>query len=307
MSILLIAPDRDLDGLAAQLAQQAPELEIERWRVDVPCGRPDFALCWNPPPGVLGRIPTLKAVTSLGAGVDALLDPGIVPAHLPIGRISGPKLALDMARWLVAQVMSHWLQLERLVRQQEQARWSPQAPSREPVVGVLGMGHLGRVCAEQFRHLGLQVAGWSRAGSGPGVVAMHRGQDGLYALAERSDYLICLLPLTEQTRGILDHRLFDAMKPGSVLINVGRGQHLVEADLLESLSEDRLALAVLDVFEREPLPADHPFWSHPRIRVSPHCAALSRDEEVASLLIESYRRVQAGLPPLGCIDRGRGY
>jgi glyoxylate/hydroxypyruvate reductase A len=307
MGILLLAPDRDLRGLVQQLQDQSPDLTLHVWPETLPSDDIDFALCWNPPAGVLGRFPALRAVTSLGAGVDVLLDPEIVPPHLPIGRISGPNLADDMARWLIAQVTSHWLKLDQFRDQQSKKRWQGWAPEDVPRIGLLGMGVIGRTCANHFQSLGMNVEGWNRSGQGPAHVRMHRGHQGLLELAARADYLICLLPLTDATRNILNGQVFAAMRPGAVLINVGRGQQLAEEDLLKALDEDRLALAILDVFRQEPLPPEHPFWSHPRIRVSPHCAAVSRDREVAQLLLESYRRVRAGQPPLGAIDRGAGY
>jgi len=307
MGILLLAPDRDLRGLVQQLHRQSPDLALHVWPDARPSDEIDFALCWNPPAGVLRQFPSLKAVTSLGAGVDALLDPDIAPAHLPIGRISGPDLAGDMARWLIAQVTSHWLKLDQFRDQQAKKRWQGWAPADVPRIGLLGMGVIGQTCAGHFQALGMQVEGWSRSGRGPANVRMHRDHQGLLDLAARADYLICLLPLTEATRDILDRRVFEAMPPESVLINVGRGQHLVEADLLSALDNGQLALAILDVFRQEPLPTDHPFWTHPKIRISPHCAAVSRDREVARLLLESHQRVRDGQPPLGAIDRDAGY
>ncbi|MEN1728010.1 MAG: glyoxylate/hydroxypyruvate reductase A [Pseudomonadota bacterium] len=307
MGILLLAPDRDLRGLVQQLHRQAPDLALYLWPQTQPHPDIDFALCWNPPAGVIEQFSSLKAVTSLGAGVDALLDPAVVPSHLPIGRISGPELALDMARWLIAQITSHWLQLDQFRQQQIDKDCRTWAPTEAPLIGLLGIATIGASCARQFQSLGLRVEGWNRSGHGPSQVPMHLGAQGLHDLAARADYLICLLPLTNSTRGILDRSLFKAMRPGSVLINVGRGQHLVEADLLTALDAGQPALAILDVFQQEPLPTGHPFWSHPRVRVSPHCAAISQDEEVARLLLDSYRRVQAGELPLGAIDRQAGY
>lgn len=307
MAIALLAPDRDLCGLVKALNAIDPELDLRQWPDLGDLSQIQFAVCWHPPKGILAQLPALKAATSLGAGADALLSDPTLPKKLNIGRLSGPQLSADMSRWLVARVFAHWYQLDRFADQQRDRAWQPWAPSRAPHVGILGMGVLGRHVARAFQALDITVSGWNRSGTGPVDVHMYRGQEELLGLAGQVDYLICLLPLTAETRHILNHQLFAAMRPDAVLINVGRGQHLVEADLIEALNQQQLALAILDVFDREPLPADHPFWTHPSVVVSPHCAALSQDQEVAELILESYQRVKAGQTPLGLVNRQSGY
>jgi glyoxylate/hydroxypyruvate reductase A len=166
---------------------------------------------------------------------------------------------------------------------------------------------MGVATARAFRALDVPVLGWNRSGRSVDDLSVHSGTEGLRRIADRSDVLINLLPLTDETRGILGARLFATMRAGSMLVNVGRGEHLVEPELLEALDRDRPGCAVLDVFREEPLPEAHPFWTHPRILVTPHCAAVTRPDEAAALAAESYRRVTAGEPPLGRVDRGRGY
>ena len=307
MALLICATDRDTSRLAARVAAMAPELDVRNWP-DI--GQPediDFAVLWRQPPGLLGELTGLKAVSSLGAGVEHLVNDPDLPDALPLGRLAGPKLATDMAAYLVAQVLWHWKGLDRLAGQQAEQRWQPWTPRHTPTIGLLGFGHLGRACARALQALDLPVAAWTRHGQSIDGLAVHSGADGLNTLATQADYLICLLPLTEATRGILGQPLFSVMKPGSVLINVGRGQHLVEQDLIPALEQQRPALAILDVFDQEPLPSDHPFWRHPQIRITPHCSAITRSDEAASLIVESYRRVQEGLAPLGLVNRERGY
>ncbi len=307
MAILLAAPDRNISKLSRRVQVLAPELDVRTYPDSGDLSEIVFAVLWKHPPGLLASLSGLKAVTSLGAGVEHLLADPDLPAGLPVGRLVGPRLAADMAAYLIAQVLWHWKGLNRFSELQRQRQWEPYSPHSLPTIGLLGTGQLGRAAARAFQALDLPVAGWSRSGTGPDSVAMHSGPDGLVELAEQSDYLICLLPLTERTRGILNADLFRTMKPEAVLINVGRGEHLIESDLIPALNAGRPALAILDVFQTEPLPADHPFWKHPKIRITPHCSAITRTDEAAELIIKSYRRVLAGGDPPGKVTRKLGY
>ncbi len=307
MSIALIAPGRDLSGLVAELRAQAPDVDVERWPDLKHPDRVDFAVCWNPPSGALAGLPSLKAATSLGAGVDGILSDPELPKALPLGRLSGPRLGQDMAGWLLAHITGLWFDLERFNRQQRQGRWQAWSPKRSPRVGLMGTGAVAQPLIEASTALGFSVHAWNRGGMRIDGVAAHSGRPGLMRMAASVDFLVCLLPLTPSTAGILDKSLFAAMPRGAVLINAGRGQHLVEDDLLTALGRNRPGRAILDVFGEEPLPPGHPFWRHPAVTVSPHCAAVSQDQETAGLILESYRRICRGLPPIGLVDRTRGY
>ncbi|MBL39644.1 MAG: glyoxylate/hydroxypyruvate reductase A [Xanthomonadales bacterium] len=307
MALLIATPDRDAADLARHIRQRDPEIDLRLWPELGDPSEITFVLAWRPPDGLFRLLPNLAAVSSLGAGVDALIDDESIPAGVEIGRLAGPRLAADMAAYVVAVVVSHWKRLPGFIEDQKRQRWNPRAPGSPPTVGLLGTGQMGQRSAAAFAELGFPVHGHSRSGRGPEGVEMHSGNDGLAEIAGVSDYLVNLLPLTRRTRRILDRSLFSCMKNGSTLINVGRGEHLVEADLLEALETGRPACAVLDVFRTEPLPPNHPFWRHPRILVTPHCASITRTEEAAELALESYRRVMAGKLPLGRVDRERGY
>lgn len=307
MAFLVAVPERLEAELIANLRELAPDLDL---RTPNHPGEPEditFALLWKQPRGLLERLPGLQAVTSMGAGVDAILsDPGL-PENLPVGRLAGPRLAANMAAYLVAMVVNRWKRLPEFRQARERREWRQWAPESPPRIGLLGTGAMGRRTTAAFRALDFPVEGFSRSGRGPDGVPMHSGPDGLTAIAGRADALICLLPLTDATRDILNADLFAAMKPGAVLINVGRGEHLVESDLLEALDRGRPGHAILDVFREEPLPPDHPFWDHPEITITPHCSSITLPREAAELALESYRRVQAGDGPLGRVDRSAGY
>ena len=307
MALLIATPDRDADELARLVGEQDPEIDL---RVFPELGDPadiEFVLAWKPPDDLFRRLPNLKAVSSLGAGVDALIANPEVPQNVQIGRLAGPRLAANMAAYLVAVVVAHWKRLPVFVEDQRAHRWNPWAPEQPPVIGLLGTGQMGRRTAAAFAELDFPVHGFSRSGRGPHGVTMHSGAEGLYEIANASDFLINLLPLTEDTRNILAADLFARMRKSSTLINVGRGEHMVEQDLLDALDRNRPGYAVLDVFREEPLPYDHPFWDHPNIVITPHCASITLTREAAELAVASYHRVRAGKPPLGCVDRARGY
>jgi len=307
VALLIATPDRDSAELARQIREQDPDIDLRIW--PNPGRRADirFALVWKPPQGLFERLPALDAVSSLGAGVDALIDNPDIPNHVAIGRLAGPRLAANMATYLVAVVIARWKRLQNFVEDQRARRWNQWAPEHPPVVGLLGTGEMGRRSAAAFAELEFPLHGYSRSGRGPAGVTMHSGTQGLHEIAQASDFLINLLPLTADTRDILNASLFARMRKGSMLINVGRGEHLVDDDLLAALDHGRPGCAVLDVFREEPLPGDHPFWDHPGILITPHCASITLKLEAAELAVESYRRVLAGKSPLGWVDRRRGY
>jgi glyoxylate/hydroxypyruvate reductase A len=307
VALLIAAPGRDCSGLIAELGQQAPEIDVRLWPDVGVAADIDFAVLWKHPPDLLARLPSLRAVSSLGAGVEHLINDPALPGTLPVGRLSGPRLAADMAAWLVGRVVAHWRDFDRFEALQRQQRWQPWAPERPPRIGLLGTGRMGCATIRAFHALEIPVTAFNSGGGNVHGVDALSGRKGLLELAAGVDYLICLLPLTAATRGLLNAELFAAMRAGSVLINVGRGQHLDEAALLAALDRGRPAVALLDVFASEPLPPGHPFWGHPRIGITPHCSAITSDREAASLAIESYRRVRSGRPPLDRIDRRAGY
>lgn len=307
MAILICAPDRSNERLAQDLSSHLPGVEIRVWPALGNADEIEFAVLWKHPKGLIKSLPKLKAISSLGAGIEHLVNDPDIPKDMPIGRLAGPKLAHDMALWLVGRVLADWLDFSHFSQLQKQSQWLPKAPSHQPVVGILGMGHMGRATAKAFMGLGFDVLGWSTRGQGDDGISVYQGQSGLTEVASRSDYLICLLPLTPDTRGILNASLFSKMPKDSVLINVGRGAHLVEEDLLKALDQRHLTGAILDVFAAEPLPQDHAFWTHPNITVSPHCAAITDPTEAALLLAQSYQRVMADQAPIGQADLSRGY
>ncbi len=288
----------------------APEIEfvVSRGEVEAP-ETIDWAVVWKPPPGALARLPNLKCVLSLGAGVDHILGDPSYPEGVPLSRVVDPYLTAGMSEYVVLHVLTHHRDLPRSLAHQAAGRWMPFAAPRadETRVGLMGLGELGLDAARKLKPFGYRLAGWSLGRKAEPGVESFAGPDELGAFLARTDILVCLLPLTAATRGILNARAFAQLPRGARIINAARGGHLVEADLLAALDEGRIGGATLDVFEREPLPAMSPLWSHPKVIVTPHIAALTDARSTAGQMAESMARVRAGGRPLYEVDLRRGY
>jgi glyoxylate/hydroxypyruvate reductase len=293
----------------AELTQLRPELDIRVWPEIGDPAAIETALVWRPEPGVLASLPNLKLILSLGAGVDHILCDPLLPRQVPIVRLVDPYLIDAMSEYVALQVLRlHRQDLD--YRSQQQARvWRelPQKNAVERPVGILGVGEIGRDAARKLKALGFPVSGWGRRERTIDGFTTFAGRAGLRRLLERSEILVCLLPLTSETEGILDANAFALLPRGSGLINAGRGRHLVEEDLIPALDSGRLSAAALDVFRDEPLPPEHPFWRHPRILVTPHIAGITNPATAAPIVLDTIRRFEAGSPLPNQVDPVRGY
>ncbi|WP_207485855.1 2-hydroxyacid dehydrogenase [Arenibaculum pallidiluteum] len=308
MSILFVSATDDPGPWLRELNRLLPEHPVRVWPERGDDAAIRYAVAWKPPPGLLASLPRLEVILSLGAGVDAMLADPTLP-DLPLVRMVEPGLVLGMTEWVAAQVLYWHRNQHAYSAQQARGVWQPldEFLAQERRVGILGLGELGAAAARALAALGFDVAGWSRSPREIPGIACHSGPDGLAALLARSDILVCLLPLTAETRGILDAELFAALPPGAVVINAARGAHLVEGDLLAALAGGRLRGASLDVFTEEPLPAGHPFWRHPAVVVTPHVAAKTHARTAAASIAEQIRRHERGLPLENVVDSRRGY
>ena len=293
----------------AQLTRLTQELEVRVWPEIGNPAEIDYALVWRPEPGFLASLPNLKLILSLGAGVDHLLGDPQLPQHLPIVRLVDPHMTAAMSEYVVLQVLRlHRRDLEYRTQQQAVVwRELDQQNAVERRVGILGLGELGRDAAKKLRALGFDVAGWSRGERTVPGVASYAGANGLPQLLGRSEILVCLLPLTAETEGILNGSTLALLPKGAALVNAARGAHLVEEDLLAALASGQISAAVLDVFREEPLPAGHPFWRHPRVIITPHVAAFTNPATAAPIILDNIRRFEEGRPLLNQIDPARGY
>jgi glyoxylate/hydroxypyruvate reductase A len=267
------------------------------------------AVVANPAPGSLQGLPRLGLIQSLWAGVDRLLADPTLPAGVPIARMVDPAMSAAMAETALWAVLSLHRGFFRYARLQRESRWAPHGQRRadEVWVVVLGLGQMGRGVAQRLAAQGYRVRGWSaRPAPAEGHAAEH-GPAALAPLLAQADILVNLLPLTPTTAGLLDAARLSLLPPHASLVNLGRGAHVVEADLLAALDTGRLHHAVLDVFQEEPLPADHPFWRHPRVTVLPHAAALTDPRSAAGVVAANVRALGAGRALSHLVDRGRGY
>ncbi len=290
------------------LHEQMPELELRTWPelgnlVDI-----DYALIWNAPGELLQRLPRLKVVFSLGAGVDHLLGGGLPPG-VPVVRLVDPALTEGMSEYVLLHVLRYHRRALEYEAQQRAQVWHELGQTRpaQRRIGLLGLGVLGTDAAQKLAALGFDVAGWSRTPKSMPGVASYCGKEGLHAVLGRAEILICLLPLTPETRGIVNRDTLARLPQGAYLINAARGGHVVEQDLLEALDSGRLAGATLDVFQTEPLPKDHPFWDHPRITVTPHIGSITNPRTAAHHIVDNIRRAERGQPLTGIVDLQRGY
>ena len=293
----------------AQLTRLTQQLDIRVWPEIGNPAEIDYALVWRPEPGFLASLPNLKLILSLGAGVDHLLGDPLLPRHLPIVRLVDPHLTHAMSEYVVLQVLRlHRRDLEYRA-QQEAGIWREldQPNAFERRVGILGLGELGQDAAKKLAALGFDVAGWSRSERTIAGVRCHAGVPGLPPLLGRSEILVCLLPLTAETEGILNARNLALLPRGAALVNAARGAHLVEEDLLAALASGHISAAVLDVVREEPLRAGHPFWRHPHIVITPHVAAFTNPPTAAPIILDNIRRFEDGRPLLNRVDPARGY
>jgi glyoxylate/hydroxypyruvate reductase A len=268
-----------------------------------------YGMTWKPRSGLYDRMPDLKALFVLGAGVERFLGDATIPARIQIVKMAEPGLTQAMEHYVLWQVLNHHRRFWELEAAQREARWIDQtypAPW-ERKVGVMGLGTLGDAVARLLKSFGFDTRGWSRSAKAIEGIAVFSGADQIGTFLDGLEILVCLLPLTAETQGILNADIFRHLAPGAGLINVGRGGQLNEADLLSALESGRLSAASLDVFAAEPLPEAHPFWRHPRIFVTPHLAA---DVDPASSVLAIRRQIdrfEAGQDLEHVADRMRGY
>ncbi|MCH7936289.1 MAG: glyoxylate/hydroxypyruvate reductase A [Proteobacteria bacterium] len=317
MALLFSSKTDDPDLWRDALADELPDLDFHVWTPDGEDGGEDigdpaeieYALVWAPKKGVLRKFPNLKAIFSLGAGVDHLMAGRDLPQGVPVVRLVDPGLTRGMREYVIYWVLHHHRHFGEYSRLVAEKRWKqlPQADTRERRVGILGLGILGADAAAKLRGLEIDVAGWSRTPKDlEGVTGFH-GADGLGPFLERTEILVCLLPLTPETQGIINADTIARLPRGAIVINAARGGHVVDEDLLQALDNGHLAAATLDVFHTEPLPGDHPYWDHPKVTVTPHVASLTVPATAAEAVAANIRRIRAGQPPEPIVDPKTGY
>lgn len=306
-TVLFSSEYQRYDQWRPALLELLPELDLRQLsEVDDPASV-DILLVWTPPEETL-RYPNLKLVQCLGAGVDHLVNLPI-PAHVPLARLIDRSQVQGFVEYVTAAVLSWHRGFPLFAKSQVRRQWTPlpRVLASQRKVGIMGLGEMGSPCAVQLAQMGFAVRGWSRSPRTLGGVQTFAGDEGLPGFLHGLDVLICVLPLTRSTEGILDQQLFAQLAPGAYVINVGRGAHCNEADLCEALDGGQLGGALLDVVCVEPLPEDHPLWSQPGLSLTPHIATSQIASSAAVVAAENIQRIRSGREPLGRVDRNRNY
>ena len=312
-AILLAVTGLDPQPWEQRLRTLAPRRDIRLWpqRLGDPADVA-YACAWNAPRGLFARLPRLEAIFSLGAGVDHILADPDLP-DVPVVRIVDPDLTMRMTEYVVLHVLMHHRRQRLYDAQQRERMWREheQAPANAVAVGVMGLGVLGRAAAVALARLGFRVAGWSRTPKTLPDIETFHGEDGLDAFLQHTEILVCLLPATPATQGMLDRKLICKLKrdgaAGAYLINAARGTLQVDADILAALDEGSLAGATLDVFAVEPLAPSSPLWSHPKVTITPHNAAASDPRTLVINVLDQIARIERGLHLQNVVDRVVGY
>ena len=305
--VVFLGVSTDIPKLARLAQQRGGDIEV-LLPGDANAAEAEVAVCWSPAPGALASFPRLRLIHAIAAGVDNILSDPQLPA-LPICRVVASDLTAAMTEFIQWGVLYYHRNLDRILANQRNKIWQrlaqPSAASCR--VGIMGVGRLGAHVATQLLHMGFSVRGWSRQEKTvPGMQSFH-GSDQFTDFLGGTDILVCLLPLTEQTRGILNRTTLAALPAGAALIHCGRGGHLVSADVLAMLQQQHLRGAILDVFEQEPLTPDSPLWLAPNVVVTPHIAAAASLDSVLDQIQENLRRLRSQAPLLNLVDRTIGY
>ena len=294
--------------LKAQLQPLLPDVDIRYAPNLGDLSEVVMVACVWLPAGWARMLPNLRLVQKLGAGVEAIVDDPDLPPNVQVTRLKPDIPAQEMAEYCLAHVLWQQRNMYRHIQDQAIKKWDPIPPRKtaETTIGILGLGHIGGQIASLFAQLGFRVLGWSRSAKLIEGVDCRFGADALYPLLGECDYVASVLPSTAQTRNLFNRSTFAAMKTGATLINVGRGDLIVDNDLLNALNNGHLGRAVLDVFHAEPLSREHPFWSHPQITITPHVSGWHVDNSFTTIA-ENYRRLIDGRTPINLVNRERGY
>ncbi len=291
------------------LRRLMPDLDIRTAEDDARANDIAYCVAWKPKPGALSALQNLQIVFSMGAGVDAIVADPTYPKHVPLSRVVDPTLSQAMTEYVVLNVLYWHRRQHDLTALQNAKKWRQIVTPRAEFirVGILGFGVLGQAAAFALKPLNYQLSGWSASPKSVEGVRTFHGDAGLQAFLGETDILVCLLPLTQATRGILNAKTFASLPSGACVINCARGGHLIEDDIVAALDSNHLRGATLDVFQIEPLPEASPLWTHPKIIVTPHAAAVTDPASFMGHVARTIQRMDEGLPPENLVDFARGY
>jgi glyoxylate/hydroxypyruvate reductase len=310
MSIRIVVQSTGIDvvpAIIAELRTHKPEWLYDAWPNNIVAS---YAIVWKPPKELFELNAQLKGAINYGAGVDAILSMDSVPLHIPIIRLEDAGMAQQMAEYALYGVIHHHRHMQEYAAQQRERVWmqhEDRANLQRAVVGVMGLGEMGGHVARKIAAFGYEVRGWSKSKRAIEGVKCFAGSDQFHEFLSGTNVLVCMLPLTEETRGVIKAQTLAKLPRGSFLVNAGRGAHMVEADVLAALDRGQLAGALLDVFATEPLPEDNPLWSHPNVIVTPHIAATTPIRDACAQIVDKIERMERGELVSGIVDRNIGY
>lgn len=309
MGIVIIRQDTKIEAWKNALLKANPKLKVYSYLEEHPKEEITMALIWKHPQGSLSGYPNLKCIASAGAGVDYIFEDSSIPENITITRVVDPYLASDMSEHVLAVIFSELKNFNSYKVQQTQVNWHPKNYRRisDVTVGIMGLGELGSLTGRDLGNAGFKVQGWSKSKKEINGIKTFSGDAGLQNFLKETDFLVCLLPLTPDTYGILNTKLFKQLPKGAYVINVARGGHLVDVDLLEQLNNNHLSGACLDVYHQEPLPNSHAFWKHPNVFMTPHYASVSDTKSVIPQIIANYTNLIEGKDLIHTVNRTKGY
>lgn len=309
MRIVLYRGDGVIEPWERELSAVMPGVETVTWKEGQQLAPCDYAVLWNPAPGLLAQLNEVKAIFLMGAGVDAVLKFGEALPRVPLVRLGDAGMGVQMAEYVAHAVLRYFRRFDEYEQQARHGAWNPlpQHPKETFSIGVMGLGRLGMPVVEAMRHFGFPVRGWSRSPKDIPGVPTYAGMEGLDDFLHGTRVLVCLLPLTADTTNLLDRHRLGRLAPGAYLINVSRGAILAEPDLMALIRSGHIAGATLDVFRHEPLPAPHPFWNEPRIALTPHISALTMRQDAVRQIADKVNALENGQPVADLVDRQLGY
>ena len=305
--LLLDSTTKDLSPWISAFKEHLPENEVVTWdQVEDP-NDVTVAVVWQHQKDLFTKIPNVKLVASLGAGVDHIVHDPLLPNHVPVSKVISSHLSTPMSNYCIGAILHFHKQFDKYLEDKAQKRWHQEFdPERPMTIGILGLGELGTDLANKLVLLGFEVHGLSRTKKELSSVSTY-GEDELDTFLSRINMLVCMLPTTEKTTGMINGSLINKLPKNSYLINVGRGKQQVDEDILQALDSGHLAGAFLDVFPLEPLPKSSLLWSHPSVFITPHIAVVTKIEAAVPQIVENYNRLKAGQPFINLIDREKGY
>lgn len=309
MRILLHRADGVTEPWVRDFASVLPQAEVVVWQEGVYCAPCDYAVLWSPPAALLDQLAKVRAIFLTGAGVDAILKFGDALPPVPIIRLGDAGMAVQMAEYVAHAVLRYFRRFDEYERQARRGVWAPlpQFDKAQFTVGVMGMGMLGKRVLDSLAQFGFPLRGWSRGHKEIEGVTCFAGEEGLDDFLRGTRVLVCMLPLTPDTTNLLARANLSKLPEGAYVVNVARGAHVAEPDLLTLIRSGHIAGATLDVFRNEPLPGPHPFWDEPRITITPHISALTLRSESVAQIAGKIGALERGEAVADVVDRARGY